>query len=430
LDELPCRESYKGRRISMPYQQTIQAILEKYLQGEELTIIEARELDRWLDQSETNRALFNRLHDEAYMKEQLQQMDDINETRVWEKIQQHSTSNAAATVRRLHTRKRAWLVAASVLLLLMTSGYLLSLDRTTVATAVNQQQAPGNIQPGKEGAILTLADGRTVVLDSLGNGIIATQSSTQVVLKDGQLVYKPLTTDDSRLTFNTMTTPRGRQYQLILPDGSKVWLNAASSITYPTAFTGSERKVSITGEAYFEVAKISSPSTGGDRGEARMPFIVDVAGRGSVEVLGTHFNINAYDDEGDIKTTLLEGKVKVFAEKQLPTPDSRLPTVLSPGEQAQMNDHSSLIRVVKNVDVEEVMAWKNGHFHFNDTDLKTMMRQLSRWYDIEVKYAGHVPADRFSGKVSRSFNLMQVLKMLEFSDLDIRIEGRALIVGK
>jgi transmembrane sensor len=426
----------------MPYQQTIQAILEKHLQGEELTIIEARELDRWLDQSEINRALFNRLHDEAYMKEQLQQMDDMHETRVWEKIQQHSTRNSAATtVRHLRTWKRSWLVAASILLLLMASGYLLSLDRDTVATVVSHQQASNNIQPGKEGAILTLADGRTVVLDSLGNGIIATQSSTQVVLKDGQLVYKQLTTGDpdsigtgSRLAFNTMTTPRGRQYQLILPDGSKVWLNAASSITYPTAFTGTERKVSITGEAYFEVSPLpASPGGGGEKG--KMSFIVDVAGKGRVEVLGTHFNINAYDDEGAIKTTLLEGKVKVSATQPQLAPSGRetinhkQQTVLIPGEQAQMNDHSSLIRVVKNVDVEEVMAWKNGHFHFNDTDLKNMMRQLSRWYDIDVKYAGQVPADRFSGKVSRSLNLLQVLKMLEFSDLDIKIEGRALVVG-
>ena len=188
---------------------------------------------------------------------------------------------------------------------------------------------------------------------------------------------------------------------MVLADGSKVWLNAASSLRFPATFTGSERKVELTGEGYFEVAK-----------NAAMPFKVDVAGKGEVEVLGTHFNINAYEDEATINTTLLEGKIKLTAtDSRLPAHDSWL---LSPGQQAQLSANGG-ISLNRNPDTEEVMAWKNGKFHFGEAaDIQTIMRQIARWYDVQVEYKGKV-TEHIGGTISRNVNVSKVLEMLEMT---------------
>lgn len=272
--------------------------------------------------------------------------------------------------------------------------------------------------PGTEGAILTLADGKQIILDSAANGSLAVEGRTKVINKDGQLVYEIEGRVPDALLYNTMTTPKGKQYQLVLADGSKVWLNAASSIRYPTAFAGTERRVEITGEAYFEIAH-----------HADKPFKVSVNGM-EVQVVGTHFNINAYEDEAAMQTTLLQGSVKITTNNHT--------RILSPGQQAQISTTLSHpvqqkpgdenIKVVKDADLDAVMAWKNGYFSFSQTDLQTVMRQIARWYDVEIVYAGTIPDRRFGGEIARNTNASQVLKILEESKVYFRIEGKKIIV--
>jgi len=248
-----------------------------------------------------------------------------------------------------------------------------------------------------------------MLLDSLGNGVVTTQNGTKVLLQNGQLVYKTDNSVKTAIGYNTMTTPKGRQFQLVLPDGSKVWLNAASSIRYPTVFTGNERKVEVTGEAYFEVVKNSTS-----------PFRVKINDEAEVEVLGTHFNVNSYMNEESINTTLLEGSVSVK--------NSSGKLILQPGQQARVAGNEK-IKLFAEVDVEKVMAWKNGVFNFQDATLEEVMRQLERWYDIDVVYEKNIPRLEFYGKMGRDLSLAAVLRGLEKSNVHFRIEdGRKLVV--
>jgi len=264
--------------------------------------------------------------------------------------------------------------------------------------------------PGENKAILTLADGSNIILDDVNNGQVANQGGTQVAkLTNGQIVYKTLMDRPAEVVFNTLTTPRGGQFKLSLPDGSEVWLNTVSSIRYPTAFIGNERKVEITGEAYFEIAH-----------DATKPFKVIVNGT-EVKVLGTHFNINAYNDEATIKTTLLEGSVSLSKAGKIIT--------LKPGQQAQVGN-SRDIKVIDNVDTDQEVAWKNGYFSFNNADLQTVMRQIGRWYDMEVLYEGKIPERQFGGKIDRNSNAVEVLKILEESKVHFRIEDGKIVVGR
>ena len=206
-----------------------------------------------------------------------------------------------------------------------------------------------------------------------------------------------------------MSTPAGGQYQLTLPDGSKIWLNASSSIHYPTAFLEKERTVTITGEAYFEIAK-----------DANKPFIVKMYNGAEVKVLGTHFNIKAYTDEEEIKTTLLEGSINIF--------NGLKNSLLVPGNQAKM-DKSGVIKVQANADLEEAVAWKNGNFQFTSADVTTVLRQAARWYNIEVVYAGNPSTEnKFTGKIPMSVNLSRLLKWLEYSDVHFKLDKKKLIV--
>ncbi|MRG47929.1 DUF4974 domain-containing protein [Chitinophaga sp. SYP-B3965] len=294
-----------------------------------------------------------------------------------------------------------WGWAAAIVFLLGASFYFWSENKpqSTVASKENK------IEPGKKGAILTLANGEEVVLDTLGNGLITTQNGAKVLLQNGQLAYDPTGNGNMEIVYNTIKTPNGREFQVRLPDGTIVWLNAASSLRYPTLFTGKERKVEITGEAYFEVAT-----------DADMPFRVNVNNKVNIEVLGTHFNVNAYDNEHSLNTTLLEGAVRVQS------------VVLKPGQQAQVAEGET-VKVVNNVNLETVMAWKNGLFNFENKSLEEVMRQLERWYDLEVVYEKGIPDIKFGGEMSRDMDLAGLLKSLEASKVHFRLEeGRKLIV--
>jgi len=328
-------------------------------------------------------------------------------------------------VHRVHfLRKWGW-AAASIILALSLGVYLFTTTTKKTLPRANVVQA-ADIAPGKNGAVLTLADGSRVILDSLGNGVVATQNGTQVILKGGALAYDANSATTGEVAYNTMSTPKGRQFQVTLPDGTKVWLNAASSLRYPTVFTGSERMVEITGEAYFEVTK-----------NAHKPFIVNIfspakkdAG-GRIEVLGTHFNVKAYENEDVVRTTLLEGSVKVGIRRSGIGKEESM--IIKPGEQAIASTNSSVngmqgMTIHKSVDIDQVMSWKNGLFNFEGASLGEIMRQLERWYDIEVVYEKGIPNVEFEGKMTRDVPLGDLLTMLDRSDIHFRVEGRKLIV--
>lgn len=323
------------------------------------------------------------------------------------------------TARYMHIdfiKRHAFWAAASVLFL-MAFGYVFYLHQNSakqqqvMAAASHRNRMGNDVSPGTTGAILTLADGSSITLDSALDGGLARQGSVTILKKGGQVNYikagSRLAPDTS---YNTITTPRGRQYQLVLEDGTHVWLNTASSIRFPAVFNGKTREVSVTGEAYFEVAK-----------NPNQPFHVTVSGT-VIEVLGTHFNVNAYSDEAAISTTLLEGAVKVKrggAEK-----------ILSPGQQAQVTDKGEL-NIVKKVNTEEVVSWKNNYFSFNNTDIRNLMRQLARWYNLEVVFNEDISHITLYGNISRAVNLSSVLKMLEYTEeVKFSIEGTKVYISK
>jgi len=269
------------------------------------------------------------------------------------------------------------------------------------------------IRPGGNKATLTLSNGTRIVLDDAHNGQIAQQSNVNITkTANNQIVYAATGNGSEQAAYtlqNTISTPNGGQYQLVLPDGTRATLNAASSLTYPAEFHGSERVVQLNGEAYFEVAK-----------NKKMPFRV-MAGNQVVEVLGTHFNINAYKDEAFVKTTLLEGSVKVSSGENS--------TLIAPGEQAITNAGQAGTIVKRIVDVDKEIAWKNGLFSFENEDLKSIMRQVARWYDVKVVYAGNLPDEKFIGEIPRSSNLSDVFKILELNHVHFEVQGKTVTVS-
>lgn len=299
-------------------------------------------------------------------------------------------------------RRRTWTAAAAILLLFAagTTLYLNHRKTTTPAPAITKHDIP----PGHNGAVLTLSNGKQIVLDTAGNGMLTSDSHIKVIKKDGQLSYEGKTAE---VLYNTVSTPKGRQWQLTLNDGTKVWLNAASSIHYPINFTGKQRIIEITGEAYLEV----SPN-------ASAPFIVKTPTQ-EIQVLGTHFNINAYADEPILRTTLLEGSIKVSTAGKT--------ILLHPGEQVASNTATDDLVTTK-PDVANVIAWINGRFKFDHSDIKTVMRQIARWYDVEVEYRGSLPDYQFAGGTFRNNNLSEVLQVLELSGLHFKLENHKIIV--
>jgi transmembrane sensor len=309
--------------------------------------------------------------------------------------------------------RRRWIAFAATVILLLGVGTYVRMRREAKPDRTRPIAAKRHdVPPGHDGAILTLADGQKIVLDSVQNGSLATQGATRITkLNNGQLTYTSSNGKPTEILYNILTTPRARKATVILADGTQVWLNAASSIKYPTAFAGKERRVEITGEAYFEIKK-----------NAAMPFIVRRAGSDEIiQVLGTRFNVNAYDDEDAMKTTLLEGIVKVIRGKNS--------SILSPGQQAILgNRNEEDIRVVDDTNIDEVMAWKNGRFQFSNMDLKTIMRQLTRWYDVDVVFEGKVPNIRVGGFIHKDVNLSTVMEFLGENGVQYKIEGNKITI--
>ncbi len=300
--------------------------------------------------------------------------------------------------------------AAAILLFIGFGVYFFSLKDKVPETS-SEIAKTTDVKPGGNKALLILADGSEIILDDSRNGTLVNQGNVVISKSaDGHLVYdasRAVSENDRETAFNTISTPRGGQYQVVLPDGSKVWLNSASSIYFPTAFNGSERNVTITGEAYFEVVK--------NQGKA---FSV-LANGITVKVLGTHFNVMAYSDESSLKTTLLEGSVRVVS--------GRSATLIKPGQEAEVTNGNIS---VGSADTEEAMAWKNGYFYFKNTDIRSVMRQLSRWYDVDVEYKGAIPETVFSGKMYRNVNASKLLDILSYFKVNFRVEESSSPAGK
>ncbi len=307
--------------------------------------------------------------------------------------------------RNLVWRRMSWAAGIAIILSL---GMYQWFQREVSAPV--QAELQKDALPGAQRARLILANGEKIILDEVSSGQLAREGEIVIVkMGEGELVYKG-NRSSTLAHYNTIETPKAGQYSVTLSDGTRVWLNAASSIHFPTGFSTKERVVEATGEVYFEVAKALD-------GKRRIPFRV-ISGDQVVEVLGTRFNINSYADEGVIKTTLLEGSIQVgTSEKGI---------VLTPGQQAQMSGGKAL--KVSKVNTGQVMAWKEGYFHFDGVGLKELMRQLSRWYDMEVIYEGDVRDHEFVGEISRDTRLSGVLRILEAGGVRFRVEGKKIIV--
>lgn len=378
--------------------QRVITLILKHLR-QELAEGESAELKRWIDTSERNAQFFRRTTDEFFLEEGLETMDQLGDENVWEneKVWAVIKGKKPAEVKLL---KRAWYAAAaSIIIILSIAVYQWYPADHHNIKEIAKVQAPV-IPPGSNKAMLQLADGTMIPLDSTGNGTLAQQGHTSIIkLDSGQLAYHADASAAESNLYNTIITPRGGQYQVMLADGSKVWLNAASSLRFPASFKGLPgREVELNGEAYFEVAK-----------NKQQPFRVITIHEGKkveIEVLGTHFNVMAYKDENMLKATLLEGSVKVS--------NSTGSALLQPGQQAQIISGKAAIEIVKEVDVQQATAWKNGIFEFAGEDIRSVMRQLTRWYDIDVQYSD-VITSHFMGTISRNVNASEVFKMLEMT---------------
>ncbi len=364
---------------------------------------EANALNKWKAENPRHQEFFDQITSPEYFSYSQLRFRKVRKAAIAERIQKEFPLDISEEVpgvpfvHRIHFLKTAWFRYAAAIILIITGITLYySLFHTPQPNREVIQNAPlsipNDILPGFNRAVLTLSDGNKVELNSAASETIA-DGTLSIENKNGQLIYQ----DRDRSVINTMTTPRGGQYQLTLPDGSKVWLNAASSITYPTAFNGEAREVSITGEVFFEVTK-----------NARQPFIVRTY-KEDIEVLGTEFNVNAYEDEPHLKTSLIAGSVKIGNQ------------TLRPG-QAMIN--GQVIRT----DVKQDVAWKNGYFNFNGADLAVVLRQLSRWYDINIQIRNPPSKRKFSGELPRNLTLQQVIHILEVMNVQFTIENKTLIV--
>ena len=361
--------------------------------------------------------------EQQLLKEYYKRLDALSELELTEQeeetFQQTILQNIRARIdnaeqaEKLSTRRsyKIWYAAASILLVLSIGGYFYFNKIEPVAPPMAKTSGQ-EISPGSNKAILTLSDGKEIVLTNAADGVLASQGATKIIKKaNGELAYKAendAAGSSPQPVYNTLTIPRGGQYQVILPDGTKVLLNSASSLTYPAQFRGRQRNISLKGEAYFEVAKNKT-----------MPFVVKANGV-QIRVLGTHFNISAYDDDATVKTTLLEGSVSIN--------NGKATALLSPEQQGVAKIGLNAISVQK-ANLDEVMGWTKGHFVFADLSIKEVMKIVGRWYDIEVEYRGNVQTKRFGGTTSRYDNITELLDYMKITGgVNYRIQGRRVIL--
>lgn len=370
-------------------------LINLYLKGT-CTPAQKEQVEKWYEEHQfTEMEFYN--HDEGLIADSAQRSLTILKRKILS-----GQPESTKSIRLLY-------IAAAVILLLLSVGLMIynNFSTSTGNYYVN------DIAPGRNKAVLKLADGSSIVLDNAANGNLATRSGIRITkTKDGQLVFSANAASGQKIApsnghTNTITTPRGGQYQVELPDGTVVWLNAASSLQFPESFQASQqRRVTLSGEAYFQVAR-----------DTKRPFIVHTDEQ-DVKVLGTHFNINSYKEENSVKTTLLEGSVELsFSKHHL---------VLKPGEQAVRTGENLQIHAV---DTEDAIAWKNGKLKFSNENIRDLMRQIARWYDIEVIYEGNMTNKDFSGSVSRYENVSKILDVLESTNtVHFKVEGRRITV--
>lgn len=387
---------------------------EELLNKSSLTEEEAQWLFEYLQQTDTSELrtiLLERFADELSLPDPVTLPQDISQKMLAEIRQATSVAEIPVTKPSpAFTR----IAAAAVILMIVSAAFWWYYPAKSPEQPLAKVKPPVTdvAAPADSRATITLANGQQIILDSNRNGILASEGAVRIErADDGTITYKGAVTET---VYNTLLNPRGsKPISLTLSDGSRVWLNSESSLRYPVAFSGKQRPVEITGEAYFEVTK--NPA---------MPFRVSIAGKGTVEVLGTHFNVNSYPDESNTRITLLEGSVHVALL-------TGSPTLLQPGQQAVYNNaqpSGTTVTVKNGVNIEAVMAWKNGFFHFDQADLYAVMRQLARWYNIEVKYEGKIPPRTFGGEMQRDLNLSEVLKLLEKNKVHFQIENDQLLV--
>ncbi len=373
---------------------------------DELTDEQKFLLDKWVSASEANKALFDELISKAFHQSELPFFSDIDTDKAWNRLAAANNDNGLMASQEAIPPKRKlgpWIWAAAAVVI--TGFFLLKTNFFIPPAPVATAQ---EILPGGDRATLTLSDGSVIPLSNVADGGIASQGNVTVVKLDGMVQYQPKG-ESSEVIYNTIQTPKGGKYQLVLSDGTVVWLNASSSLRFPIAFNGSDRVVDLKGEGFFEVTK-----------NAKKPFKVKLEEGAEIDVFGTSFNINAYDDEEVVKATLIEGKIGMTVKG--------MKRNLVAGQQGRVMKGQSSVSVADAVEMDEVIGWKNDLFVFKSLDIKSIMRQISRWYDVEVVYAGQVGNETFSGVVSAKSNLSQVLKILEAGGVAFSIEGRKIIV--
>ena len=375
----------------------------KYIRGE-ISPEEQAELNAWLDASPLNRERFNeRIKSENILLAHalLQEAEDVKEGTM-QRLYENPSADPPTPARVMPLPGRRWVriaVAAAVLGVVFGGAWLWMSKNTITNHSVASAAPAKDFLPGGNRAVLTLSNGSTILLDSAQTGALAQQGASSIWKVAGGVLAYRIAKQPGPAGFNSVATPRGGQFKVILPDGTAVWVNAASSIRYPTVFSGPVREVELNGEAYFEVAH-----------DAKRPFRVKAAGK-EVEDLGTHFNVNAYSDEPTMNTTLLEGSVRIGQT-----------TLSHPGQQIRIGKGGNM-SVLIGVNAEEVVAWKNGFFEFTDADIKTVMRQLSRWYGVAVDYAKVDDRALFTGQISKNLAASQVFQVLSETGYHFTIQG-------
>lgn len=393
-------------------------LLHQYLNGL-ISEDDCIELLDYIDQTGTDE-IADAVNVDLVNLEKSPQFEEHQTDEIFQRIQSDFRFKESSQVKKDQTHivklyKNRWLQIAAACFLLLTGGVLYFSHQNKPKTDAGQLMASRKmlIVPGSNKAFLTMANGKIILLSNATNGVLAKTNSGNVLkIRNGQIIYNTLdavnANNGQSIGDNILTTPKGGEYEVVLPDGTKVWLNAASSLNYPVAFTGHDRQVKLIGEAYFEVAKNKDK-----------PFYVNI-NNVQVRVLGTHFNVEAYNDDENIKTTLLEGSVQISK--------NNTHSILAPGQQAVINKNSNNI-VVSTADIDDAMAWKNGYFIFDHDNIQGIMKKVSRWYDVDVIYQGNFTDLKFGGTFYRSKSVEELLQHLEsVGNIHFAIKGRRIIV--